>query len=353
MEVDISLPTGQQRARTRWGTHESGAAFDRKKRPYLSEQAQTFMTQQAFCVLAGRGPHGELDGQLAMEKPGFVEIVDEQSCLLHLTTSLRTSLLFQRLEQASLAEEASPAALFFICHPTRERLCVHGTAQLLPERKAPIFWPFKRQNSLCMRFNVEESFFHCSKYVRTRIAGLTAPALPCEDQQWRPQQLLNTDQHSLSEEVCAFLSKQVLCFLCTVNQEGRCAVNHRGGAAGFLLAFPPDRVSSGGMVLLPDYAGNGAFEALGNILETGQATLVVPHYAAQMAVSIAGVAGIFEQAEFPAWLARKYQGAERAIAIAVQRVSVQHGDWSATLACERARAESLGKVTNPILACPV
>ncbi len=333
MEVGISLPTGQQRARTRWGTHESGAAFDRKKRPYLSEQAQAFMMQQAFCVLAGRGPHGELDGQLAMEKPGFVEIVDEQSCLLHLTTSLRTSLLFQGLEQASLAEEASPAALFFICHPTRERLCVHGTAQLLPERKAPIFWPFKRQNSLCMRFNVEESFFHCSKYVRTRIAGLTAPALPCEDQQWRPQQLLNTDQHSLSEEVRAFLSKQVLCFLCTVNQEGRCAVNHRGGAAGFLLAFPPDRVSSGGMVLLPDYAGNGAFEALGNILETGQATLVVPHYAAQMAVSITGVAGIFEQAEFPAWLARKYQGAERAIAIAVQRVSVQHGDWSATLAC--------------------
>jgi hypothetical protein len=353
MEVGISLPTGQQRARTRWGTHESGAAFDRKKRPYLSEQAQAFMMQQAFCVLAGRGPHGELDGQLAMEKPGFVEIVDEQSCLLHLTTSLRTSLLFQGLEQASLAEEASPAALFFICHPTRERLCVHGTAQLLPERKAPIFWPFKRQNSLCMRFNVEESFFHCSKYVRTRVAGLTAPALPCEDQQWHPQQLLNADQQSLSEEVRAFLSKQVLCFLCTVNQEGRCAVNHRGGAAGFLLAFPPDRVSSGGMVLLPDYAGNGAFEALGNILETGQATLVVPQYAAQMAVCIAGVAGIFEQAEFPAWLARKYQGAERAIAIAVQRVSVQHGDWSATLACERARAESLGKVTNPILACPV
>jgi hypothetical protein len=288
-----------------------------------------------------------------MEQPGFVEIVDEQTCLLHLNACLRTSLLFQGLEQASLTGIASPSALFFICHPTRERLCVHGTAQLLPEKKAPFFWPFKRQNSLCVRFNVQESFFHCSKYVRTRVAGLTAPAPSPADQQWCPQQLLNTDQHSLSEEVRAFLSKQVLCFLCTVNQEGRCAVNHRGGAAGFLLTFPPDRVSSGGMVLLPDYAGNGAFEALGNILETGQATLVVPHYAAQMAVCIAGVAGIFDQTEFPAWLARKYQGAERVIAIAVQRIAVQHGDWSATLTCERLRAESLGKVTDPTLQCPV
>jgi uncharacterized protein len=351
MEVDISLPIGQQQARTRWGTHESGAAFDRKKSSYLTEQAQAFMEQQAFCVLAGRGPQQELDGQIAMEKPGFVEIIDEYTCLLHLSGQLRTSLLFQGLEQA--AGGSNQVGLFFICHPTRERLCVHGEAQLVARRKATLFWPFKRQETMCMRLDVHQAFFHCSKYVRTKVAGLTAPAVPSANQRWHPQRLLNARQDHLSEEIRAFLSKQVLCFLCTVGENGQCTVNHRGGAPGFLLTFPPDRLSPGGMVILPDYAGNGAFEALGNILETGFATLVVPNYAAQMAVCIAGTAGIFDFEELPAWLAQKCPGAARAITVSVQRISVQHGDWSTALVYERARAESLGVVTDPAVVCSV
>ncbi len=353
MEVDISLPIGQQQARTRWGTHESGAAFDRKKSSYLTGQAQAFMQQQAFCVIAGRGPQNELEGQLVMEKPGFVEIVDEYTCLLHLNERLRTSLLFKGLEHASVGEVANQLGLFFICHPTRERLCVHGTAQPLSRKKSSLFWPFKRNGTVCLRLDVQQAFFHCPKYVRTRVAGLTAPIMPSADQQWHPQGLLNTGQDRLSEEIRAFLSRQVLCFLCTVGQDGQCTVNHRGGAPGFLLTFPPDGVSAGGTVLLPDYTGNGAFEALGNILETGLATLLVPDYAAQMAVCIAGTAAIFDLEELPAWLVQKCPGAERVIAVSVQRLSIQHGDWSAALAYERARAESLGLVTDSAIACPI
>src|SRR5579875_51712 len=351
MEVDIALPPGQQQARTRWGTHASGAAFDRKKSSYLTEQAQAFMKRQAFCVIAGRGPRHELDGQIAMEKPGFVEIIDEHKCLLHLSEQLSTSLLFQGLVQAEGG--SNQVGLFFICHPTRERLCVHGEARVVTRRKAPLFWPFKREETMCMHLSVHQAFFHCSKYVRTKVGGLTAPVVPSADQLWHPQRLLNARQDYLSEEVRFFLSKQVLCFLCTAGQNGQCTVNHRGGAPGFLVTFPPDRLSPGGMVILPDYAGNGAFEALGNILETGLATLVVPNYAAQMAVCIAGTAGIFDFEELPQWLAQKCPGAERVITVSVQRISIQHGDWSTVLAYERTRAESLGLVTDPAVACPV
>ena len=65
----------------------------------------------------------------------------------------------------------------------------------------------------------------------------------------------------------AAIAQQTLCFLGTVDHEGQCAINHRGGAAGFLVPLPPDAASSGGTILLPDYSGNGAFEANGNILE--------------------------------------------------------------------------------------
>ena len=353
MNVEISLPVGQQQARTRWGTHESGAAFDRKKSFYLTEQAQAFLAQQAFCVIAGRGSGNELDAQLVMEKPGFVELVDQRTCLLHLNDRLRTSPLLQGLQQASAAGLSDQVGLFFICHPTRERLCVQGKADLLPGKKGPLFWPFKHERSIDVRLDVQQAFFHCAKYIRTRVAGLTAPVTPSSEQKWHPQRLLNGNQESLSKDIRAFLVQQVLCFLCTVSQDGQYAVNHRGGAPGFLLTLPPNAASPGGTVLLPDYAGNGAFEALGNILETGMASLLVPHYAAQLAVCIAGTARICEMAELAPWLVQKCAGAERMIALSVQRVAVQHGDWSTTLAYERFRAESLGMTTDLAIHCPV
>ncbi|GAC1686589.1 MAG: hypothetical protein PVS3B3_07990 [Ktedonobacteraceae bacterium] len=353
MDIDISLPVGQQQARTRWGTHESGTAFDRKKSSYLTEQARAFLVQQAFCVIAGRGNRNQLDALLVMEKPGFVEVADQQTCLLHLNDRLRTSSLFQHLQQASSAGLPEQIGLFFICHPTRERLCLHGRVQMLPCKKLPLSWPLKKESSISIRLNVQQSFFHCAKYIRTRVAGLTTPVTPSAEQKWCPQRLLSGNQDSLSEDIRAFLSQQVLCFLCTISKDGQCAVNHRGGAPDFLLTLPPDTTSPGGTVLLPDYTGNGAFEALGNILETGLATLLVPHYAAQLAVCIAGTAEVYELGQLPTWLAQKCLGAERVIALSVQHISVQHGDWSTTLAYERLRAESFGTTTDSAIACPL
>src|SRR5206468_686584 len=122
--------------------------------------------------------------------------------------------------------------------------------------------------------------------------------------------------------------QQVVCFLCTTDQEGQCAVNHRGGAAGFLVTLPPNELAPGGTILLPDYVGNGAFEAIGNILETAQAAVIIPNYGAQLALSISGSAHILEVDQLTPDQAQQCIGAERVIAILVQRVEVQSGDWS-------------------------
>jgi hypothetical protein len=177
-----------------------------------------------------------------------------------------------------------------------------------------------------VRLHVREAFFHCSKYIRTRVDGLTVPASLSSQQRKVYQELLTWNQEVLSEAHCHFLSQQILCFLCTVNREGQCAVNHRGGAAGFLAAFLPSEVAPGGIVLLPDFAGNGAFEAIGNILETGQAAVVVPDYAAQMALCIYGAACVVEPKDLRVEVAQRCPGAERVIALAVQRIEVQKGD---------------------------
>src|SRR6266567_3622546 len=122
MDRATFLATGQQEARTRWGTHASGAAFDRKKTPYLTEAAQEFIAQQALCMIAGLGPQNELCGMLALGKPGFVETSDSSTCLLHLDSQFKTSCLLQGLRQSRFRGRSDRLGLFLIRHSTRERL---------------------------------------------------------------------------------------------------------------------------------------------------------------------------------------------------------------------------------------
>lgn len=351
MVVHTSLPIGQQQARTRWGTHASGEAFDRKKSSYLTQQAQKFIAQQGMCVIAGPDSRNELSGLLALGGPGFVQMPDEHTCILRLDSHLGSSRILLHLLKSSWDGEAIRLGLFFICHPTRERLCVHGTAKLLPSSLCNSSYSPSRP-AIYVHLHVEQSFFHCAKYIKTRIPGLTSPVGVSQRRTWQLEQLLGYKQPFLSEPVRAFIADQLLSFLCTVDQDGQPAINHRGGAPGFLVTLPPDTTSPGGMILLPDYSGNGAFEAIGNIFEAGKAALVIPNYAAQLAVCVSGSACVLELEELSAELAQSCPGAERVIALAVQRVEVQSGDWSAALIYERVRAESILANGDPGESCP-
>jgi hypothetical protein len=336
-----TLSSGQQQARARWNTHERGAAFDRKKSPYLTQQAQDFLAQQAFCVIAGPGPHQELWGLLVPGEPGFVQTPNRSTCLLQIARQLAPSRLVGGLRQASQDGLDMQLSLCFICHPTRERLCVQGSASLHTGDMPDLHALPPHAEPLRIQVQVREAFFHCAKYIKTRVAGLTSPADLFLAQARYPQHLLGASTTSLSENIRAFIEKQLLCFLCTRNHDGQCAVNHRGGAPGFLVALPPDESEPGGMLLLPDYAGNGAFEAIGNILETEEAALVIPDYGAQVALFVSGSARVVEVETLPEDLARRCKGAERVVALSVRWVEVQYGDWSATLSYERARAQSI------------
>ncbi|HEX4207715.1 MAG TPA: pyridoxamine 5'-phosphate oxidase family protein [Ktedonobacteraceae bacterium] len=343
MRLDASLPQGQNEARTRWNTHASGAEFDKKKVAYLTPQAQTFISQQVLCVLAGQGTRSEPRGLIVMGLPGFVATPDEHTCLLPIDRRHKTSHLLLGLLQAQQLGRVAQLGLCFIRHTTRERLCVQGSVELLPEDESDIFW---------IRLHVQQAFFHCAKYIRTNIPGLTAPAVshlhPAPS-----SQLVDDGQTSLSRKVQSFIARQIVCFLCTVDREGTAAVNHRGGAAGFLISQAPSAEIPGGMMLLPDYTGNGAFEALGNILETRQAALVIPGYVDQLALCIGGDAFVLESDELLPEVRRKCVGARRVIALYVQYVEQQTDDWSAPLALEFARSQSGQELGVPGLSCTI
>jgi len=346
-----NLSPGQQKARKRWGTQKSGAAFDRKKTSYLTEEAQMFITQRAYCVIAGPGPESELCGQIALGESGFVQTPNGQTCLLPLDSTSRMSPILVGLQRLQREGRAAQLGLFFICHSTRQRLCVQGRAELLSGSSQISHSPAHK--STWVRLHVQKAFFHCAKYIRTNVTGLTAPVEAFFKRKWQPSSLRDCNQRHLSEEIRAFLAEQVLCFLCTMDREGQYAANHRGGAPGFLVTLPPSVTSPGEIILLPNYAGNGAFEAIGNILETGKATLIVPTYAAQLALRISGSAHVIEMKELPAETVQYCPGAERIVALTVQYVETQSGDWSATLAYERARAETMTKNSVMAMTCLV
>lgn len=343
MRLDTSLPQGQNVARTRWNTHASGAEFDKKKVAYLTPQAQAFISQQVLCVLAGQGARGEPRGLVIMGFPGFVVVPDEQTCLVPIDRRHKASHLLLGLLQAQQLGRIVQLGLCFIRHTTRERLCVQGSVELLFEDESGVVWVY---------LHVRQAFFHCTKYIRTSIPGLTAPGvshlLPAQS-----SQLVDDSQISLSTKVQAFIARQIVCFLCTVDREGTAAVNHRGGAAGFLIPQAPSAEVPGGMVLLPDYTGNGAFEALGNILETRQAALVIPDYTDQLALCVGGDAFVLESGELLPEVRHRCVGAGRVIALYVQYVEQQVGDWSAALDLELARSRSAQEPSVPRLSCTI
>jgi predicted pyridoxine 5'-phosphate oxidase superfamily flavin-nucleotide-binding protein len=336
MQVGVRISQGQQEARTRWGTHENGEAFDRKKRSFLTEEAYEFIAQQVMCVLVGPDPKWGPCGLLISGQPGFVEVPDERTCLIPIPRQYEESSVIQGLRKALLEGLRPRIALCFVQHTTRRRLCVQGEAEISSVLSTEI---------LRLRLRVGLAFFHCPKYIRTRVPGLHVPS----EKSWPVGEGQPEDR--LTEITQAFLARQLLCYLCTIDHAGQCAVNHRGGPPGFLVTLAPDRLTPGGVILLPDYAGNGAFEAIGNILETRRAALLVPGYADGLALCLSGEATVLEPAQLPRLLREKCRGAQRIVALAVQRIERQDGDWSETLAYEQARGKIFEEAKQAAQSC--
>ncbi|HYZ74332.1 MAG TPA: pyridoxamine 5'-phosphate oxidase family protein, partial [Chthoniobacterales bacterium] len=99
------------------------------------------------------------------------------------------------------------------------------------------------------------SFFHCSKYIDPTYG--IARFDSSDPRKFTTAELAMAANHvGLINQLFDFLADQGVAFLCTVDRNGECAVNHRGGKRGFISV---DTVQGEPWLLLPDYAGNGAF----------------------------------------------------------------------------------------------
>jgi len=95
----------------------------------------------------------------------------------------------------------------------------------------------------------------------------------------------------LTEQMCAFIARQTMCFIATADSRGECDCSFRAGSAGFV------RVLDESHVTYPEYRGNGVMASLGNIVENGHVgILFVDFFEDTIGLHINGRAHIVDDA---------------------------------------------------------
>jgi uncharacterized protein len=310
-QIDAPSP-GQAWARTRWNFHGSGAAFDRKKQPCLAPEMKVFAESQDFCIVSFVDNDGQVCGRLLHGRLGeFAKAPDAHHLIIQPLN--RTA---GDLPAHKGCARSWQLGLMFIEFRTRKRLCLHATGK----------W---EETEGCLTLEVTQSVFHCAKYIDPsyQIARFASR----RPRRFKTAEFTMSAKHGrLIHQLVDFLADQRVAFVCTVDRNGECAVNHRGGKSGFISV---NGVQGEAWVLLPDYAGNGAFEAVGNIWETRRAAVFVPDPECGYGVCVSGPAELFDGEVLQTEPFVRLSGAQRVLAIYPRYCQVQA--WNDEEAPER------------------
>jgi hypothetical protein len=291
-QIDAANP-GQAWARTRWNTHGSGAAFDRKKRPYLAPEMKVFAESQDFCIISFVDNDGQVSGRLLNGRFGeFAQAPDDHHLIIQPLNRISGD-----LPSRGACAKSWQLALMFIEFKTRKRLCVHATGK----------W---QETEGRFVLEVTQSFFHCAKYIDPNYQIVRFASR--RSRTFQAAEFTMAGNGRLTHQLVDFLADQRVAFVCTVDRNGQCAVNHRGGKRGLISV---NGVEGEARVLLPDYAGNGAFEAMGNIRETGRAAVFVPDPERGYGVCVSGPAELFDGEVLQTEPFVRLSGAQRVLAI--------------------------------------
>jgi predicted pyridoxine 5'-phosphate oxidase superfamily flavin-nucleotide-binding protein len=200
----------------------------------IMEPAAAFLSAQKLLVIGSRAADGFPSVSLAFGEPGFV-------------SALRNDLVEIRLDRAFLdRDEASRGGLLAdaeigllaIDLERRRRFRVNGRVE--------------RADDAAILVQVREAYPNCPKYIHRRRLTSVEP---------RPGgAAVRQFGRSLDAAGRALVEASDLFFIASLHPTRGADVSHRGGPAGFV------RVVNDRTLSVPDYAGNGMFNSLGNLL---------------------------------------------------------------------------------------
>ena len=91
---------------------------------------------------------------------------------------------------------------------------------------------------------------------------------------------------ALDNDDRAFIEARDMCFLATVDAQGRASCSYKGGDPGFIRVLDPRTLA------LPSYDGNGMYVSLGAVLDAGEVGLLFIDFEGQSRLRVQGRATI-------------------------------------------------------------
>ena len=247
---------GELRLQRHAGVEEALARFGRRAiRRAMPAQRQRFFAQLPFVVVGAVDPGGAPWASFLTGPPGFAHARDAQTLVLDAVPDV--------LDRGSL-EVGSPVGLLGIELHSRRRNRLNGRV-------------VSHDGGLVVR--VEQSFGNCPQYIHPRVVepGVAEPVHAAEHE-------------ALTAADRAFIARSDTFFVATSATHGSgersVDASHRGGPPGFV------HVNADGELVIPDYAGNNAFNTLGNIVSDGRAALAFVDFATGDLLQLEGPARV-------------------------------------------------------------
>jgi NADPH-dependent 2,4-dienoyl-CoA reductase/sulfur reductase-like enzyme/ferredoxin len=300
------------------------------------DQVRQIMAHQEMCVAAATGPDGDIDGILVFGRSGLVEVTDEGLYRFPLRAIQEGSSLRAWLRISRHSGEAVPWGLLFIDRQTRASVLLLGAARLVSGDEAP---DMERTASLMVEVTPVQL-----THLRNLSIPATAPPSPVASASGTEDGALRTmaekPAKELTEPVRIFLAGGTESFLCSIDQDGRPRIQYFGAASDRAMTRGPDIALDARNVYIRGEAGEIQSGERGDESSSGGALLIVPSYGSQLAVRVAGTARTLGVSDVPPSIRNALEGATGVLEIAVSRVDVQAGDWSAA----REPAEQSGNI---------
>ena len=270
---------GQLAVQHRAGGADQAERLMRGMRAELPEPARAFLAQQRLLVLAGADADGRVWATPLHGAPGFARAIGPDTLVIDALPPGDDPLA------GVLGAGPVPAGLLAIEPATRRRMRVNGLA--VPAGDG-------------LRFDVEQVFSNCPKYIARREPSGPAGA------GGRP---VAATRGTLAPGDLALVRGADTFFIATAGPDGARDASHRGGEPGFVDAEP-------GRISFPDYTGNAMFMTLGNLHANPAAGLLFVGWEDGATLQVSGRAAI----DWSPARAAAFPGAERVVDLEVERV---------------------------------
>jgi len=209
----------------------------------IGEREAAFLATQQMLVLAAGRPGGEVWATVWFGPRGFAVAGAAGG---ELWIDQRSIVPVEVDPLAALVTPGAPVGVLAIELATRRRLRINGTVIAATPAS--------------LALEVREVFPNCPKYIAQRRLRAAAPGATLDAPAARGEAL------DLARR--ATIARTDTVFVASLHPERGADASHRGGDPGFV------RVVDEHTLRVPDYAGNGMYQTLGNLHATGRAGLV-------------------------------------------------------------------------------